>query len=166
MTIKARIAEEGTLAPQHVARALAVLDREVADRGQQPVQITLPTTCSVQPVLEALLANPARDRTLQAWAKQLDMSPSTFQRAFHRDTNTSFGAWRTRVRLLVGLRRLAEGADVASVANELGYGVSAFVQTFRKTLGTTPGKYFARHGAERRRAPPIPTLRTRGDERC
>jgi AraC-like DNA-binding protein len=57
----------------------------------------------------------------------------------------SFGKWRQQVRLLRALERLAAGAAVTEVAFDLGYdSPSAFVTMFRRALGTTPGRYFAR----------------------
>ena len=54
----------------------------------------------------------------------------------------SFGRWRRQARLLQALRRVAEGASVSSVALDVGYeSTSSFIAMFRRTLGTTPGRY-------------------------
>jgi AraC-like DNA-binding protein len=46
--------------------------------------------------------------------------------------------------LLHALRLLAAGRPVTAVAFEVGYeSASAFIAMFRRTLGTTPRRYFA-----------------------
>jgi AraC-like DNA-binding protein len=54
----------------------------------------------------------------------------------------SFGRWRQQARLLHALRLLAVGESVTAVALEAGYeSTSAFISMFKKTFGTTPGRY-------------------------
>lgn len=128
------------------AAVVDTLRREVVDAGLRPLPIQLPSMSRVQSVIDALLAQPELDRPSSAWAAHVGVSPSTFSRTFRKDTGLSFGAWRKRARLLHALQRLAAGLDVTHVANELDYRPSAFVKMFRATLGTTPGKYYARAG--------------------
>jgi AraC-like DNA-binding protein len=123
--------------------SLAVLREELRDSGIPPLPITVPASSRLQPVLDALLEKPALERSLADWSAIIGLSPSSLSRACHRDTGVSFGKWCQRVRLVHALCRLAVGTPVAAVARELGYGPSAFIQMFRKTLGTTPSRYFA-----------------------
>jgi len=54
----------------------------------------------------------------------------------------SAGEWRRRLRLLHAVRMLSEGAPVTTASLATGYAsVSAFIAVFRKTFGTTPGRY-------------------------
>jgi AraC-like DNA-binding protein len=49
----------------------------------------------------------------------------------------------TRLRIASALPRLAAGRPVSRVAAEVGYATpSAFVAAFRRTVGSTPGRYF------------------------
>jgi AraC-like DNA-binding protein len=65
------------------------------------------------------------------------------ERLFQTETGMSLGQWLRRHRLLHGLRQLAAGECVNSVALELGYnGASAFIAMFRRELGQTPKQYF------------------------
>lgn len=123
---------------------IELLRNEVRDAKHAPLSLSLPAASSVKPVVEALFANPSNALTLEQWARVLDTSPSTLARAFRRDTQLSFGDWRTQVRLLHALRHLASGMSVAEVAHTLGYQPSAFIQVFRRVLGATPAKYFRR----------------------
>ena len=52
------------------------------------------------------------------------------------------GEWRRRLRLLHGVRLLAGGESVTNAALDAGYSsTSAFIAAFKKTFGTTPGRY-------------------------
>lgn len=86
--------------------------------------------------------------TLAGVAKHASASGRTLERLFRAETGLSFGAWRQRARLLRALQLLADDATVTSTALAVGYeSTSAFVAAFRRTIGTTPGRYFNR-GAE------------------
>jgi AraC-like DNA-binding protein len=55
----------------------------------------------------------------------------------------TLGKWRQQLRLMEALRLLAEGAKVTHAALEAGYSTpSAFISMFRKSLGTTPARFF------------------------
>jgi methylphosphotriester-DNA--protein-cysteine methyltransferase len=55
----------------------------------------------------------------------------------------SFGRWRQQARLFAALEMLAQGESVTEAAVAVGYdSVSAFIEMFRKMLGTTPQMYF------------------------
>jgi AraC-like DNA-binding protein len=56
----------------------------------------------------------------------------------------SFGRWRQQLRLMQALRLLAEGHTITHAALEAGYSTtSSFIAMFRRTLGTTPARYFS-----------------------
>ena len=58
------------------------------------------------------------------------------------ETGLSFAQWRQQARLLRALELIADGVAVTTIALELGYdNVSAFIDMFRRALGTTPGRY-------------------------
>jgi AraC-like DNA-binding protein len=67
------------------------------------------------------------------------------ERLFHDDVGMSFGKWRQQLRLMQAMRLLAEGAKVTHAALEAGYSTpSGFIFMFRKSLGTTPARFFER----------------------
>jgi AraC-like DNA-binding protein len=83
--------------------------------------------------------------TLAGVAKQAGASGRTLERLFRAETGLSFGAWRHRARLLRALQLLADDVTVTQTAIAVGYeSTSAFVAAFRRTIGTTPGRYFNR----------------------
>lgn len=108
------------------------------------VRVPRPADDRAVAVADALAADPADDRTLEAWGREVGASARTLARIWPVETGLSFGDWRTRLRLQAALPLLAAGVPVATVAGRVGYRTpSAFVAVFRKALGVTPGRYFA-----------------------
>jgi AraC-like DNA-binding protein len=95
-------------------------------------------------VAEALRANPADERTLAQWGREVAASERTLARAFLTQTRMPFGRWRTLLRLQAALPLLAVGEPVSRVAHRVGYQTtSAFVAAFRRETGSTPAAYFS-----------------------
>jgi AraC-like DNA-binding protein len=98
--------------------------------------------CAAQ-VARSLLDNPADQRSLEEWGRQVCVSARTLARAFHRDTGLGFDRWRTLARIQAALPELAAGEPVSHVARHVGYQTtSAFVAAFRRETDTTPRAYF------------------------
>ena len=131
------------LAPDHRARAEAVLVDQLEPVPMATVDVPWPADDRARAVAEGLAADPADARTLAQWGHQVGASERTLARAFLADTGVSFGRWRTLIRIQAALTALAGGDPVAAVARRVGYDSdSAFVQAFRRETGLTPGAYF------------------------
>lgn len=125
-------------------RLFAVLLDQIEFRAQAPLHLPLPGSPPTVAIAAALQRDPADRRTLADWAVRTGWSSRTLARAFRSETGLTFGAWRTQLRLLRALERLAQGESVTEVGMALGYdSTSAFVSRFRRHLGTTPARYFA-----------------------
>ncbi|GGF09504.1 transcriptional regulator [Aliidongia dinghuensis] len=110
-----------------------------------PLHAPLPRDPRLVAVCRALIDDPARPEGLEAWADRVGASARTLARLFRAETGMSFAAWRQQTRLIEALARLAEGQSVSLVARDLGYdSASAFTAMFRRTLGSTPSRYFER----------------------
>jgi AraC-like DNA-binding protein len=108
-----------------------------------PLHLPMPGSVHTLAVAQALQKDPADPRTLGGWAKFTGWSSRTLARSFRDETGLTFGAWRAQLRLLRALELLAQGESVTQVAMSLGYdSMSAFVNRFRRHLGTTPARYF------------------------
>ncbi|MFJ4689129.1 helix-turn-helix domain-containing protein, partial [Streptomyces sp. NPDC088789] len=72
-------------------------------------------------------------------------TPSPPDRAGHYERAApNFDRWRTHLRLRAALPLLAEGQPVSRVAHTVGYATSsAFLAAFRRTVGTSPGRYLS-----------------------
>jgi len=67
-------------------------------------------------------------------------SPRTLARLFRGETGMTLSQWRTRLRLVESIERLARGASVSDVAKDLGdCSTSSFVYMFRSTWASRRG---------------------------
>lgn len=129
----------------HVGRMVQVLLDEL---GQMPMQgLDLPASShpKIAAITAALMAEPSDRRTLVDWATHVAMSERSLKRLMVQETGLTFGRWRRQLHLVIALRELASGATVQRVSSDLGYeSPTAFIVMFKKALGTTPTRYFAR----------------------
>ena len=117
-----------------------------------PLQLPRPWDGRARQVAALLSADPADRRSLQQLSALAGASKRTLERLFQQQVGMSPGKWRQQLRLMQGLRLLAEGAPVTQAALAAGYSTaSAFISTFRRALGRTPGAYF--QPPERERPP-------------
>lgn len=123
-------------------RAEAVVLDLLRPLPTMPIDVPEPVDERVRAVADALLTEPADPRSLDAHARAVGASRRTLTRLFVHDTGMSFDRWRTHLRLRAALPLLAEGLPVGRVAHAVGYATpSAFLAAFRRTVGTSPGRY-------------------------
>ncbi|MGI9387707.1 MAG: AraC family transcriptional regulator [Methyloligellaceae bacterium] len=114
---------------------------EISSARRLALAIPMPRDARLQRLCTALLADPCRDETLDAWAEIVGASPRTLTRLFDREVGMTFRAWRQRVRFHSALEALARGEPVQNVAHANGYASpSAFTAAFRKALGVAPSR--------------------------
>jgi transcriptional regulator GlxA family with amidase domain len=124
-------------------RLISALRDEIRQPDQRPLRLIIPTEERLARVVDALLDDVGNERTLDDWAHVAGMARRTFMRAFSAQAGISFGRWRQQARLFAALEMLAQKKSVTEVAIAVGYdSVSAFIEMFRKMLGTTPQTYF------------------------
>ena len=117
-----------------------------------PLHLPMAVDARLGRITSALLAEPGINRTLAEWSNEAGASARTLSRLFVKETGMTFGAWRQQARLLKALEMLAGGHGVTAAALDLGYqSPSAFVAMFRRALGVSPGRYFARREGRRDR---------------
>jgi len=120
---------------------VALAMHEIGRAGTQPISVPACRDPRLVRVTEALLADPADPRGLDAFAAVAGASARTLARLFRRETGMSFQAWRRQLRLTEGLASLAQGATPARAAAAVGYRSGpAFGAAFRAAFGTTPGR--------------------------
>jgi len=135
---------DGGLLDSRQRHIVAVILDEIAGSPADAFSLPMPGDARLLRIATALADAPADTRTLEEWAEWAHAAPRTVSRRFVAETGLTFTAWRQRARLVRALELLAAGEPVTSVALELGYdNVSAFIALFRRTFGTTPGRYFA-----------------------
>jgi AraC-like DNA-binding protein len=108
-----------------------------------PLQLPHLSDPRVARISDILVREPGDARTLAQLCRVVGASKRSIERLFRQETGMTFGKWRQQLRLMQGMRLLAEGAKVTHAALEAGYSTpSAFISMFRKTLGTTLTSYF------------------------
>ena len=126
------------------ARLIDVILDQLESVQTVPMQLPAPRDERAVRIAKLLKENPSLTETLAEIARQAGASRRTIERLFRAETGMPFGQWRQRLRLIHALRLLANGESVTNVALEAGYeSTSSFIAMFKKTVGTTPSKYFA-----------------------
>lgn len=116
---------------------------EIARAEPLSLVIPMPRDRRLVRLCDALLADPRREETLEAWSAEAGASPRTLSRLFLAETGLGFTVWRQRVRFHSALEALVRGEPVGQVARANGYAsASAFGAAFRKALGISPGSVF------------------------
>jgi len=134
---------DDTLAPDARQRAEAVVFDLVRPVSVTTIGVPEPTDERLRPIAAGLRADPADDRELAHWGRQVGASARNLARLFLADTGLTFGQWRTQLRVQAALPLLADGMAVNRVAGRVGYATpSAFVAAFRRAVGVSPGAYF------------------------
>jgi AraC-like DNA-binding protein len=126
---------------RHHLESLLVLQLERLT--SRPLQLPTLNDPRLAVIQEALTDHPADRRTLRQWGHHCGASERTLIRLFSSEAGTTFGHWRTQLRLQHALIQLARGTSVTATAYECGYhSTSAFIEAFRSVLGTTPGRFY------------------------
>ena len=134
------------IAPTLGRRQRRNLERVALDRLRQaeelPLDLPQPADDRLRTVADILLENPADPRTAAQFGACAGASERTLSRLFRTETGMTFPQWRARLRLQHALALLAAGEQVTNVAMACGFSTpSAFIEAFRTTVGTTPGRY-------------------------
>jgi AraC-like DNA-binding protein/mannose-6-phosphate isomerase-like protein (cupin superfamily) len=125
-------------------RAIAIILDQIRSLPLPALPLPIPQDRRLRRLVDALLENPADNRSLADWGRTVGASSRTLARLFRAETSMTFRTWRQHLRILEALRRLSQGESVINVAVDVGYdSPSAFVQVFKRTLGQTPGRYFS-----------------------
>jgi AraC-like DNA-binding protein len=132
------------------SRLTAVLLDEIAAAEVEDLHLPMPADARLRALVDLMIAEPSERGTLEGWAKRAGLSQRTLERRTNRETGMSFGRWRQQLGVILAVQWLAGGASIQQVAADLGYeSVPSFVIMFRKTLGTSPGRYMAERHSSR-----------------
>jgi AraC-like DNA-binding protein len=116
-----------------------MLISQLQKASPMPTFVTLPREKRALAVAQAILQNPADSKPMAALCAEAGASVRTIERVFRRELGSSFELWRRQVRLTKAVELLVSGYSIKEVAHKVGYcQSSAFVEMFRRTLGTTP----------------------------
>ncbi|WP_219817012.1 AraC family transcriptional regulator [Arthrobacter sp. GMC3] len=109
--------------------------------GYGSISVPIPSDPRIRELVDSVLKDPSDDRSLEQWARRLNLSSRTITRTFGAEVAMSFTHWRRLVRMRSAHGLLSQGLSVGAVGRKVGYGTtSAFVAAFRKVVGRTPGE--------------------------
>jgi AraC-like DNA-binding protein len=91
---------------------------ELSDAPTSLLALPYPEQAGLRRVCDALVAQPATDKTIDHWAHDIGASRRSFTRKFQQQTGISFGQWTQRLRCQLAL---AGGTPIHTVARDLGY---------------------------------------------
>jgi AraC-like DNA-binding protein len=129
--------------PAH-ARLIGVLLDQIEVLPIMPLELPMPRDPRALRVAAWLQEHHNAPGLLKQLGKTAGCSKRTIERLFMNETGFTFARWRQQLRLLYALRLLAAGKAVTDVALDVGYdSPSAFISMFRRSLGTTPSRYFS-----------------------
>lgn len=125
-------------------RLVQVLFDELPHQPVEQLRLPMSRHPKIRQIAEQLAQDPQERRTLAQWASQLAMSERNLARLVVKETGLNFRRWRQQLQLIIALQLLIDGSTVQQVADALGYeSTNAFITMFKKSLGTTPGRYLA-----------------------
>jgi AraC-like DNA-binding protein len=134
--------------PPYTARQRATMEQVALDQlrrvDQLPVGLPALADDRLRAIAVLLRADPTDERTLAEFGVVVGASERTLSRLFRQEAGMTFPQWRTQFRLQHALVLLADGTPVTSTALACGWSnPSAFIETFRRAFGATPGKFYA-----------------------
>jgi AraC-like DNA-binding protein len=93
---------------------------------------------------ELVLGELSVPRSMAWLARTVGTSERTLTRLFRAEFGTTYPQWRTNARVFRAMIELAQGATVTDTAHRCGWATaSAFIDTFGRAMGQTPGEYRA-----------------------
>ena len=110
-------------------------------------ELSMPQSAHLRVVADAILSDPADDRTTADWAYRCGVHPRTLARQFESETGMTLTRWRILARMQLAIRELTQRRPVVAVARRVGYrNPSTFVSHFKEFTGQTPAQYVSRGG--------------------
>ena len=135
--------EDPTLDAERRAHGEAVLVDLLRPVAMTTIDVRMPVDDRASRVALLLAEDPADNRTLAEWGREVGASARTLARTYVAETGLPFGQWRVLLRLRAATVALAAGEPISRVARNVGYeSTSAFVAAFRRHTGVTPAAFF------------------------
>ena len=132
------------------SRLIMVLLDEIAAARVEDLHLPMPSDHRLRRIVDKMIDNPSDRSTMDIWARRAALSERSLARLITLETGMSFSRWRQQFSVMLAVKRLAEGASVRNVANDLGYeSIPSFVTMFREAIGVSPGRYMTERRLQR-----------------
>ncbi|GLY41866.1 AraC family transcriptional regulator [Amycolatopsis sp. NBRC 101858] len=133
---------EPDLGAAEAGRIQAVLRDRLRRAHDRPLTLPAARDARLAHACRLVTDDLSRPRTTRWLAQHTGTSERTLARLFRLEFGTTYPQWRTTTRVFHAMIHLAEGATVTQTAHRCGWATtSAFVDTFTRTMGQTPGTY-------------------------
>ena len=131
-----------TLPAAESRRVRAVVRDQLRRARVQPITLPAAHDPRLADACDLVLADLRQPRTLAWLARSAGTSQRTLARLFRAEFGMTYPQWRTNTRLFHAMIQLASGASVTATAHRCGWATtSAFIDTFRRAMGQTPGAF-------------------------
>lgn len=125
-------------------RVRAVLRDRLRRAPVQPLELPAARDPRLAHACRLVTEDLSRPRALSWLARETGVGQRTLSRLFHDEFGTTYPQWRTGLRVFHAMVLLADGTSVTETAHRCGWATtSAFIDTFTRTMGQTPGAYRA-----------------------
>ncbi|MEO9383710.1 AraC family transcriptional regulator [Chromobacterium phragmitis] len=129
--------------PEQQRIAAVTLD-EIRQARHEDLHLPMPSDPRLRRIAQAILADPAGQRSIEEWARIGALSGRSLRRLMRDDAGMSFSRWRQQAQLIWAMEKLAAGMSVAQASDALGYASpSNFIAMFRRAMGATPAQYLS-----------------------
>jgi AraC-like DNA-binding protein len=135
------LTEPGLPQPE-VDRLRAVLRDRLHRTPQQPISLPAPRDPRLARACAIALEHLQTPMPLSALADAARTTERTLSRLFRAETGMSYPQWRAQARAIHAMILLAQGESVTDAGSLCGWSTtSAFIDSFRRAMGQTPGAY-------------------------
>ena len=135
---------EPDLPTAEARRLRAVLHDRLPRARVQPLSLPVAQDARLAHACRVVVDDLSVPWPLSALAREVGAGERTLARLFRIEYGVTYPQWRTNVRVFHAMIQLAQGATVTETAHRCGWATtSAFIDTFARSMGQTPGTYRA-----------------------
>jgi AraC-like DNA-binding protein len=133
---------EPNLTAPEARRIRAVLNDRLRHAHVQPLTLPAASDPRLAHACKVVVDDLSQPRAVTWLAHHVGTGERTLARLFRAEFGMTYPQWRTGTRVFHAMIELAEGATVTQTAHRCGWATtSAFIDTFARTMGQTPGAY-------------------------
>lgn len=101
-----------------------------------------PKSSMLRKYCEAMIENPADERSIDDWGALLGASTRTLTRKFEAEIGLTIRQWKRKLKAFLALDMLSNNKSITEISIDLGYSsVSAFTFMFREETGHSPSDW-------------------------
>jgi AraC-like DNA-binding protein len=142
------------LTPAESGRLLGVIDDRLLRADVTGLRLPSATDPRLERACRLVLDDLSEPRTIAWLARRVGVGERQLGRLFRAEFGGTYPQWRTNARVFQAMIDLTEGATVTETAYRCGWATpSAFIDTFTRVMGRTPGSYRGPGAAHRALTP-------------